>query len=51
MIQDWNIDEELNRVKRKIEDLEVIVNWSTNIDKSIEVEDKLKQIHHKLKEI
>ena len=51
MINNIKIDDELVRIKRKIEELEITIQWNNNIDKALEAEDELQQIYNKLKEI
>jgi len=51
MIQDLIIDEELKRIKRNVEDLELKSKWGTNMNTALEADEELEQIYNKLKEV
>ena len=51
MINNIEIDDEIVRIKRRIEELETTSKWSNNINTAMEAYEELEYIYNKLKEI
>lgn len=51
MINNIEIDDEIIRIKRRIEELETTSEWSNNINTAMEAYEELEYIYNKLKEI